>query len=124
MALLTRGIDRCAIARWLGQESVETTQICLHADLRLKEQALARMTPSGLAPGRLRPDDTLLAFLESLRSPRVEPARRQRRRATRAPTRDVPARGAMAQRVRVSVAPSSARTSSPLSTTDRRRPVS
>jgi site-specific recombinase XerD len=66
MDLLRRGVDRDTIALWLGHESVETTQIYLHADLRLKEKALARTTPSGLSPGRFRPDDALLAFLESL----------------------------------------------------------
>ncbi|MBI1736070.1 MAG: tyrosine-type recombinase/integrase, partial [Candidatus Rokubacteria bacterium] len=64
MALLGRGVDRSVIALWLGHESVESTQIYLHADLRLKEQALGRTTPSGLAPGRYRPDDALLDFLE------------------------------------------------------------
>ena len=54
------------IALWLGHESVETTQAYLHADLRLKERALGRTTPLGLRPGRYRPDDTLLAFLEAL----------------------------------------------------------
>jgi hypothetical protein len=38
----------------------------LHADLRLKEQALARLSPLGIKPSRYRPDDHLLAFLESL----------------------------------------------------------
>lgn len=66
MQLLRRGVDRSVIALWLGHESIETTQIYLHADLRLKEQALARTTPSGLAPGRYRPDDALLHFLENL----------------------------------------------------------
>lgn len=66
MALLRDGVDRSVIALWLGHESVETTQVYLHADMRLKEQALARSTPSGLAPGRYRPDDALLAFLGSL----------------------------------------------------------
>jgi len=66
MALLQRGVDRSVIALWLGHESVETTQIYLHADLRLKERALARTAPSGIAPGRFRPDDALLAFLETL----------------------------------------------------------
>jgi hypothetical protein len=36
------------IALWLGHESVETTQMYLHADLRLKEQALSRTTPLGV----------------------------------------------------------------------------
>jgi integrase len=64
--LLRHGVDRSVIALWLGHESMETTQIYLHADLGLKEQALARTTPSGLSPGRYRPDDALLDFLESL----------------------------------------------------------
>jgi site-specific recombinase XerD len=66
MHLLRRGVDRSVIALWLGHESIETTQIYLHADLRLKEQALARTACSGLAPGRYHPDDAVLAFLESL----------------------------------------------------------
>jgi integrase len=66
MDLLQHGIDRSVIALWLGHESVETTQMYLHADLRLKEQALSRTTPLGIKPGRYRPDDQLLAFLESL----------------------------------------------------------
>jgi integrase/recombinase XerD len=66
MELLQHGVDRSVIALWLGHESVETTQAYLHADLRLKERALERTTPLGLRPGRYRPDDTLLAFLETL----------------------------------------------------------
>jgi integrase/recombinase XerD len=66
MQMLTHGIDRTVIALWLGHESVETTQMYLHADMRLKEEALARMTPLGAQPGRFRPDDQLLAFLEGL----------------------------------------------------------
>jgi site-specific recombinase XerD len=66
MELLQHGVDRSVIALWLGHESVETTQMYLHADLRLKERALERTTPLGLRPGRYRPDDKLLAFLETL----------------------------------------------------------
>ena len=66
MQLLQHGIDRSVIALWLGHESVETTQMYLHADLRLKEEALSRVTPLDVKPGRYRPDDKLLAFLESL----------------------------------------------------------
>jgi site-specific recombinase XerD len=66
MALLHCGVDLSVIALWLGHESTETTQIYLHADMQLKERALAHSTPSGLAPDRFRPEDPLLAFLESL----------------------------------------------------------
>jgi len=66
MAMLRRGVDLSVIALWLGHESTETTQIYLHADMQLKERALAHASPSGLKPTRFRPKDALLAFLESL----------------------------------------------------------
>jgi len=66
MRLLHAGVDTSVIALWLGHESVETTQIYVHADLTLKERALARTTPIDTEPGRYRPGDELLAFLESL----------------------------------------------------------
>lgn len=66
MDLLQSGVDRTVIALWLGHESVETTQIYIHADIRLKEKALARVATSKTRPGRYRPDDALLGFLESL----------------------------------------------------------
>jgi hypothetical protein len=47
-------------------EQTETAGIYLHADLALKEKALARTTPPDTAPGRYRPPDPLMAFLESL----------------------------------------------------------
>ena len=50
------------IALWLGHESPETTQMYLHADMRLKEKALSRTEPLGVKPTRYRPDDKLLAF--------------------------------------------------------------
>jgi len=66
MNLLQHGVDRAVIALWLGHETVETVQVYLHADLELKEQALARTTPLGVKPGRYHPDDKLLAFLRAL----------------------------------------------------------
>lgn len=66
MELLQSGVDRAVIALWLGHESVETTYIYLHADLKLKEQAMARTAPSHIPPARYRPDDDVLAFLNSL----------------------------------------------------------
>lgn len=66
MELLHHGVDQTVIALWLGHENVETTQVYVHADLRLKEKALARITAPATNPGRYRPNDKLLAFLESL----------------------------------------------------------
>jgi integrase/recombinase XerD len=66
MRLLHAGIDTSVIALWLGHEQAETTQIYLHADLALKEQALTRTKPLNTTPGRYRPPDTLLAYLEAL----------------------------------------------------------
>jgi integrase/recombinase XerD len=66
MDLLHHGVDQTVIALWLGHESVETTQVYMHADLRLKEKALARVAAPASLPGRYRPDDALLAFLEAL----------------------------------------------------------
>jgi len=66
MDLLQNGVDRSVIALWLGHESPETTQMYLHADMRLKEQALSRTKPLTVRPGRYRPTDKLLVFLESL----------------------------------------------------------
>jgi integrase/recombinase XerD len=66
MELLHHGVDQSVIALWLGHESVETTQIYIHADMRLKEKALSRVAAPTAHPGRYRPDDQLLAFLEAL----------------------------------------------------------
>ncbi len=66
MNLLHAGVDSTVIALWLGHESIEATQIYLHADMKIKEQALARTTPPDSPPGRYRPPDRLLAFLEAL----------------------------------------------------------
>jgi len=66
MQLLQHGVDRSVIALWLGHESVETTQVYLHADLSMKEKALSRTKPFNGKPGRYQPGDQLLAFLESL----------------------------------------------------------
>jgi len=60
------GVDQTVVALWLGHESVRTTDIYNHADLSIKEQALARTKPRHVAPGRYKPSDTLLAFLDGL----------------------------------------------------------
>src|SRR6516225_9681681 len=66
MDLLQAGVDRSVIALWLGHERVETTQIYLEATLAMKEKALAKTSPPHATPGRYKPGDRLLAFLNSL----------------------------------------------------------
>jgi integrase len=67
MRLLRHGVDTATIALWLGHEDVRTTYgVYLHADLRLKEMALERTAPPKARPGRYRPPDKLIAFLEAL----------------------------------------------------------
>jgi site-specific recombinase XerD len=67
MRLLESGTDVTVIALWLGHEQPTTTaHIYLHADMTQKERAIARVTPPGTMPGRYRPPDTLLAFLDGL----------------------------------------------------------
>jgi site-specific recombinase XerD len=66
MRLLSAGVDTSVIALWMGHENVATTQVYIHADLALKERALARTAPQDAPPGRYQPPDTILAFLDSL----------------------------------------------------------
>jgi integrase len=66
MLLRAGDVDIATIALWLGHESIKTTRIYEHADPALKEKAIARIAPFGTKPGRYRPTDTLLAFLEGL----------------------------------------------------------
>jgi integrase/recombinase XerD len=66
MTLLHAGVDTSTIALWLGHAGTKATQIYLHADLALKQAALARTAPPAVGPARYHPADDLLAFLESL----------------------------------------------------------
>jgi integrase/recombinase XerD len=67
MNLLRHEIDPATIALLLGHEDIRTTYgVYLHADLTLKEKAIARTAPLGTRRGRYRPPDRLLAFLEHL----------------------------------------------------------
>jgi len=66
MRLLHAGVDTSVIALWLGHVSVDTTQIYLHADLNLKEKALARTRPPTGRTGRYQPTDSIIAWLEAL----------------------------------------------------------
>ncbi|MFC1795013.1 tyrosine-type recombinase/integrase [Planctomycetota bacterium] len=66
MELLHHGVDRIVIALWLGHEKVDTVQAYIHADMKLKEQALNKVSPKNSKLKRFRPDDKLLEFLKSL----------------------------------------------------------
>jgi site-specific recombinase XerD len=66
MTLLHAGVDSTVIALWLGHADVRSTNPYLHADRTIEERVLAPTTPASAPPGRYRPPDRLLAFLESL----------------------------------------------------------
>jgi len=66
VALLQAGVDTSVIALWLGHEQTATTLVYLHADLQTKQQALARVRPTDDPPGRYKPPDDVIAFLDSL----------------------------------------------------------
>jgi site-specific recombinase XerD len=66
MRLLLAGNDVTVIALWLGHEQISTTNVYLHADMTHKQQAIDRTSPLAAKPGRYRPPDTLIAFLEAL----------------------------------------------------------
>lgn len=66
MNLLQSGVDLPTIALWLGHEDLRTVQHYLHADLGLKERALAHTTPPNTKPGRYRPSDAILTWLDNL----------------------------------------------------------
>jgi len=66
MNLLRQGVDVAVIALWLGHTDLRSTNAYLHADMTIKERALARTTPPTSRAGRFHPTDRLLAFLEAL----------------------------------------------------------
>ncbi|HEY6295838.1 MAG TPA: hypothetical protein VIX15_09245 [Streptosporangiaceae bacterium] len=66
MRLLNAGIDTSVIALWMGHEDPATTLVYIHADLALKERAIARTAPQDTAPGRYQPPDDVLASLDGL----------------------------------------------------------
>lgn len=66
MRLLAAGVDIATIALWLGHERAETTMVYVHADMAIKERALARTAPARTTAKRYRPPDKLLAFLDQL----------------------------------------------------------
>lgn len=66
MSLLQAGVDSTVIALWLGHADVRSTTPYIHADMTVKERALALVTPASVTPGRYKPPDSVLAFLDSL----------------------------------------------------------
>jgi site-specific recombinase XerD len=66
MALLHAGVDTAVIALWMGHADIRSTNVYLHADMTIKQRALDLTTPTSATPGRYKPPDTLLAFLEGL----------------------------------------------------------
>lgn len=66
MSLLQAGVDTAVIALWLGHADIRSTNVYLHADMTIKQRALGLTTPTSTPPGRYRPSDSLLAFLEGL----------------------------------------------------------
>ena len=66
MNLLRSGADPAVIALWLGHANLRSVERYIHADMSIKERALARTTPIGSSPRRYQPSDRLIAFLETL----------------------------------------------------------
>jgi integrase len=66
MSLLQARVDSTVIALWLGHADTASTQQYIHADMTIKERALALLTPPTAAPGRYGPTDEVLAYLDSL----------------------------------------------------------
>jgi site-specific recombinase XerD len=66
MSLVHAGVDSSVIALWLGHADIRSTQPYIHADMTIKERALALLTPADVKPGRYTPSDTVLAYLDSL----------------------------------------------------------
>ena len=71
-------VDTSVIALWLGHAGIRSTDAYLHADISIKEKALALTTPASARPGRYHPSDKVLAFLESLELCRATIVRSQR----------------------------------------------
>lgn len=66
MHLLQSGVDITVIALWLGHESPATTHTYIEADLEMKQRAMQALAPPNVRPGRYRPTDKVLEFLQGL----------------------------------------------------------
>src|ERR1700730_2723737 len=66
MTLVRSGVGPGVIALWLGHANLRSVERYIHADMGIKERALARTTPIGSSSRRYQPPDRLMAFLEAL----------------------------------------------------------
>ena len=66
MELLRQRVPITVIALWLGHESIESTMKYLHADPKIKEDAMEQTRPIDVPPGRYRPTEQLMDYLENL----------------------------------------------------------
>ena len=66
MELLRHGRSITVIALWLGHESTATTMKYLHADQRIKQEAMELTRPADIPPGRYQPTDEVMAMLDAL----------------------------------------------------------
>ena len=64
--LLQSGVDISTIAIWLGHESILTTHKYMEADMEMKRRTLEKIQEPSDIPYHFRPDDSMLAFLDSL----------------------------------------------------------
>ncbi|MBR7838783.1 tyrosine-type recombinase/integrase [Actinospica durhamensis] len=67
MRLLHAGMDSAVIALWIGHaDHLRSTDVYLHSDMTIKQNALERAAPTTTPRGRYRSSDPGIAFLESL----------------------------------------------------------
>jgi len=64
--LLQAEVDISTIAIWLGHESILTTHKYMAADMEMKRHTLEKIQEPGGNSFKFRPDDTMLAFLDTL----------------------------------------------------------
>jgi site-specific recombinase XerD len=68
MSMLASGIDISTIAIWLGHEGIQTTHRYMVADMKLKEDAIAKVHTDwdNAKKGRYKADPKVIKFLTSL----------------------------------------------------------
>ena len=75
MSLLQARVDVAVIALWLGHADIRSTDAYVHADLTIKERALAMTTPASVKPGRYKPPDPVSGFpRKPVTMPTAQPA--------------------------------------------------